>query len=246
MENTSDKTLMNLVNRNRVLMDMFHIVDNDYVNYVMGEVDCPMTSVVDCATSGFVFVKDNEPVCVPEITYNLACTLFETNKSFNQTFHKSFDKVAHADINQLVIQQLVHYFSTYGLEALGGNAHPWIPTEELDMPVGMPAKLVVIEMTDAINIMNIVTSFFKKVKQPNYKITDAFNLLFEEYVNCFPDDLTSFELQVIACEKMGVVPSNPVSVLRYIIYRLEGKTLIVNSPREAKMIKNFAFKPFVM
>ena len=53
----------------------------------------------------------------------------------NQTFHKSFEKVTSSSIEKLVIEQLVHYFTTYGYESLGiKDGTVYIPSEMLDVP----------------------------------------------------------------------------------------------------------------
>src|SRR5947207_3076003 len=37
----------------------------------------------------------------------------------NSSFHKSWQKVRDADIEQLVLEQVIHYLTTYGFEELG-------------------------------------------------------------------------------------------------------------------------------
>ena len=55
---------------------------------------------------------------------------------WNQTFHKSWDKVANAPIMQLILEQLIHYFTTYGFEDLGiyDSDLVYIPHEKLEIP----------------------------------------------------------------------------------------------------------------
>ena len=40
-------------------------------------------------------------------------------EKWNQTFHKDFEIVKNAPIEDLVAQQLIHYTTTYGFESLG-------------------------------------------------------------------------------------------------------------------------------
>ena len=40
-------------------------------------------------------------------------------KKWNQTFHKDFEIVRNAPIEDLIAQQLIHYITTYGFESLG-------------------------------------------------------------------------------------------------------------------------------
>ena len=55
----------------------------------------------------------------------------------NKTFHKSFAKVRDASMEQLWLEQALHYLTTYGFEEMGFFSHEsvFIPSEELDIPL---------------------------------------------------------------------------------------------------------------
>ena len=57
-------------------------------------------------------------------------------KKWNQTFHKDFEIVKNAPIEDLIAQQMIHYITTYGFESLGmyDNDLVYIPRESLDIP----------------------------------------------------------------------------------------------------------------
>ena len=57
-----------------------------------------------------------------------------TPEKLTNTFHKSWKKVKEASIEQLIIEQIVHYFTTYGYEALGIKGDVFIPHEKLEIP----------------------------------------------------------------------------------------------------------------
>ena len=83
---------------------------------------------------GLLFVDDacNVLDTIDEHLFDLAIdTLGLDNEIWSNTFHKSWDKVENAPIEQLVFEQLVHYFSTYGMEYLGLTAMPVIPCEDI-------------------------------------------------------------------------------------------------------------------
>ena len=55
-----------------------------------------------------------------------------TAEQMNSTFHKSWDKIKTAELAQLVMEQLVHYFTTYGFKQLGvySEESVYIPNEK--------------------------------------------------------------------------------------------------------------------
>ena len=59
-----------------------------------------------------------------------------SSEEWNATFHKSFAKVINSDIKTLIVEQIIHYFTTYGLENLGvfNSDYVYIPKEELNIP----------------------------------------------------------------------------------------------------------------
>ena len=90
--------------------------------------------------SGFVFS--------PEVIYNYSDKeLIEliklikkeigiTPEQMNSSFHKSWLKIKEASIEQLVIEQMIHYFTTYGFELFGiyNEDSVYIPNEKLEIP----------------------------------------------------------------------------------------------------------------
>ena len=68
---------------------------------------------------------------IPEDIAKLVFDEFDITHSAVNTFHKSWEKVANADYNQLLVEQVLHYMSTYGMEFFGARAVPMIPVEEL-------------------------------------------------------------------------------------------------------------------
>ena len=89
---------------------------------------------------GFVFS--------PQVVYNYSeKELFElikiiekeiglTAEQINSSFHKSWKKIKEASIEQLVLEQLIHYFTTYGYEVLGVYSEEtvYVPHEKLEIP----------------------------------------------------------------------------------------------------------------
>ena len=74
---------------------------------------------------------------VSEDVLNSAIELYGIKpEEWNQTFHKSFQTVIDTPIEVLVAQQLIHYFTTYGLEAMDlyNQDLVYIPHEKLEVP----------------------------------------------------------------------------------------------------------------
>lgn len=158
-------------------------------------------------------------------------------EEWNQTFHKSFQTVLDTPIEVLVAQQLIHYFTTYGLEDLGmyNEDLVYIPREKLEVPeLEEDIKLIPINKITELNLADrlqtLLTSGIALSKQ-----TIADIMVLSDYLdkNKF-DDIKNKEVKIALYEKYGVVPSNNMEFLRYLIYKLTGNTMMI---RSREMIK---------
>ena len=201
--------------------------------------DGRLMSVLECAQSGFVVVCDGKPAAVPALLFDAVNQLYGADTSgLNETFHKSFGTVAGMTPGEYLLHQLLHYFTTYGAEAAGVDVPTYVPVEELRLPEGMLPinKLTVIRALPDDELAKHMDRFAVTTKAPNERQKGAMRL-FLPYVTAATESLASFEFQAMAHEFRGTVPENPVSVLRYLIYKTTGETLLIKSPRLIETIR---------
>lgn len=160
---------------------------------------------------------------------------------WNQTFHKSFQTVLDTPIETLVAQQIIHYFTTYGLEALDlyNQDLVYIPHEQLDVPElqeDIPVIIIhEINEQDLINkLMTLLTSGIALSKQT---VEDVMTL--SDYINKNQvDDIANREVKVAMYDKYKIAPKNNIEFLRYIIYKATDSTLLIKNDSMIQAIKN--------
>lgn len=197
--------------------------------------------------SGFVFS--------PEVVYNhteeelLVLTGVIENKigltpeQMNSSFHKSWQKVSEASMEQLVLEQMVHYFTTYGFEYFGiyDECSVYIPNEKLEIPE--------IDLDG----MNVVVIRGYKKEEIRAKLMDLLGqgvALHEDTIKDVVDvakgvgigqgdldDIKNKEVKIALCNHLGMVPKDPIEFLRYVIFEMTGKTLIIKNPATVEGIK---------
>lgn len=166
-----------------------------------------------------------------------------SGKQANSSFHKSWKKVKEADIEQLVLEQLVHYFTTYGMERLGlyDENFIYIPTEELKIPKININKIPLI----------LIKGYTKEELQ--YKLMqllgtgiafadDTIKAIIDvvTYVGFNPEDIDNVknkEVKIALYDYLNIVPENPVEFLRYVVYRATNKTLLIKDAATIDAIK---------
>jgi hypothetical protein len=162
----------------------------------------------------------------------------------NKTFHKSWQKIFSSSREDLLIDQIQHYISTYGS---GFQDEVYIPEEVLDIP---DTKVVFKyinaysekEMTQ--KCLNLLTSGIALKEQT---IDDLLSVLIVELSYKFTgkEKIKNKEAIVKLADMYGVLPTDTMEFFRYIIYRATGDTLLIKSNDAIEKIQTTNFNPAV-
>lgn len=178
---------------------------------------------------------------IPLEDQNSVTRFFRIN-NLNKTFHKSWRKVKKADIETLVCEQVVHYLTTYGFEALNIQSNSiYIPIEKLKIP--------------KIKTGNFVFTYIKAITKE--KLERKIHLMLEsgialkeatiqdllKIIELLPmainySKIKNKEMRVILYTRTTDVPLSPVEYLRVLVYLATGKTLLIKNDKLIKDIKD--------
>lgn len=157
----------------------------------------------------------------------------------NQTFHKSLNVVAESDLVNLYIQQIIHYFSTYGFESLGiTDGKVYIPDERLRVPV-------LEEGTTLIYISKITEQELKE------KLTDLVQsgialskqtvkdiIILSDYIDIKIHEIKNKEVRTALYSKYNIVPKDGTEFIRFLVFKLTGNTLLIKDNITLNMLSN--------
>ena len=163
-----------------------------------------------------------------------------TPEQMNSSFHKSWKKVRDAPYFQLLIEQVFHYMTTYGYEAMGvyDESTVFIPNEKLDVP----------EIKDGIKLTIIKGYTKKQLKEKLLKILGsgiALKSLDEVIEVAKYCDLTEEDVSLIRNKEvrirlytiMDIMPKDPLEFLRLIIFKTTGNSLVIINKKTIETIK---------
>ena len=176
----------------------------------------------------------------------------------NASFHKSWAVVKDTPIETLVIQQIMHYFTTYGFETIGiyNEDTVYIPHEKLEVPqIKSDIPLVVIkamtprEICDAIiklgssgialseqtldDIMTIIETEDYKTKAKTIASDPSKNFVADWFVSI----IKNRELKTRLSDYFGLVPKEPVEFLRHLVSKLTNESLLIKNDYLIEKIK---------
>lgn len=169
-----------------------------------------------------------------------AISLYGINRElFNSTLHKNWDKVETAPIEQLFVEQMLHYLTTYGTNF--ESPYVYVPSEELNIP---ELNIEKIKFT----VINTITmdELKDKVKALIGGValsSDTVNLLVDiwEDLDLSIDDVKNRELLVKLCEKYELVPKDAETLLRVLLVITTGSTLKIKNDSSLRVIKNSGY-----
>ncbi|MBR6713543.1 MAG: hypothetical protein IKI76_11200 [Selenomonadaceae bacterium] len=163
----------------------------------------------------------------------------------NQGFYKSFKTVADSTPQKILVNKLLHYMSTYGMEELGlfDRELVYIPNDALELPAdATPLKVTVINAitTDDIKarVLKLIQSGAALSEETLDALADVVKFL---SIEIDVDDVPNKEFAVRLCDLLNVLPADPVKFLRYMIYKATGSTLLIKDRRTIDGIKNGKF-----
>lgn len=167
------------------------------------------------------------------------CDRYEVSNRLNNPFHVTWDKVANADYRQLIVEQVLHYLSTYGREAFGLGAAPVVPTENFQFPDNQPLpmeSLTIMHVVDAEVANDIVEHTLTTVAAP-HKNDMVFYSTYCKNTTLSPEKVKSNELRTLLYTVKNLYPEDEDEFVRYLLYRSIGSTLVIKNKKTIKTIK---------
>lgn len=163
-------------------------------------------------------------------------------ESLNMTFHKSWKKIKESTREELLIEQILHYLSTYGSDF---KDEVYIPNEILNVPdVKITYKVVKGYSKDELTekALGMLRSGMAMKEET---IDDLLTILVDllDYTFTGKECIKNKEAIIKIADTYGVVPNNTIDFLRYIIYRATGSALLIKNKETIKAIKDSKFNP---
>lgn len=156
---------------------------------------------------------------------------------YNSTFYKSWSDVTNKTRLELLVDQIMHYMSTYGTDF---TAEAYVPNLNPEEPVWNTYKLIVPctweELYD--KCMHLLVSGVA-LKSSTVKVLTDYIV---EYVKFFAielivDEIKNREALVILCDSLGILPTDGHKLFAHIMYKATGQTMIVKNRATRNIIK---------
>lgn len=162
----------------------------------------------------------------------------------NQTFHKSWSTIDKSSRNDLLIEQIKHYISSYGSDF---QDEIYIPKEVLEIPDTKAVFKVVKAYSKEVMTQKCLDLLQSGIALKEETIDDILSILVDELSYHFSgsENIKNKEAIIKIADKYGVIPKDTMEFFRYILYRTTGESLLIKSKEVIGAIKNSNFNPAV-
>lgn len=191
---------------------------------------------------GFLFAPEVYDEYSREDLVRIITKMGLSPEQLNSTFHKSWSKVKNTPLAILIIEQIVHYITTYGFESLGiyNEDHVYIPRDKLEIPqIDLEEfKLTVIHGITIKDLEKRIISLLQSgvaLKEDTMK--DLMIIIKELKYKIDTRDISNKEMTIKLHDLYGTVPIPPIEFLRYALHKSIGSTLLIKNISTVDKIK---------
>ena len=157
------------------------------------------------------------------------CDIYE----LNQNFYKTFKKIANFTPKEVLFDKLRRYLLTYGMENIGKLERDflYIPNDILDFPdTADKMKIFIVGSISESEIRTRTLEMLQSGAAPaDDKIISLVDIIQYLDINFDVADVPNKVLFVKLCERLKIVPKNPVQFLSQMVYLGTGSPLLIKN-----------------
>lgn len=163
----------------------------------------------------------------------------KTAKQLNATFYRSWSDVLSKTRFELLIDQIIHYATTYGTNFEGEMYVPAnysdleLSKEEAKLPVSFISCLTEDELAGkAIKLLSSGVALKQETVEEVLELLDLMSKLVQ-----LAHKITNKEAKIVAAEKYGLISVfNQSDLIRYLVFKATGSTLLIKNPKTVEEI----------
>jgi len=162
------------------------------------------------------------------------------NQEANNTFYKKWTSVIDKSRFELYVDQILHYWTTYGLNL----ENPYYPENTIkELPKNTKVTIVkTISLYDfIIKIENLV---YSNISISDYDILDIKNIIKDFNLKININKVQIKEIKIFLYDYYEILPDDPEEFLKFLYYKISDSTLLVKSESTIDFIKNASFDYF--
>lgn len=163
-----------------------------------------------------------------------------SGEALNSTFYSSWSSILEKTRFELFVDQVLHYCSTYGTNFTG---EVYLPVQNFNIPENQKVLIFSISALSNSELSNKALSLLQSGIALNEETVKSVISLLELLGHDFKaeDKIRNKEAIVLIADKYSVYPDSCEEFLRYVIFKITGKTTLIKSSSVINSIKESNF-----
>jgi len=159
----------------------------------------------------------------------------------NATFYKTWEDVTSKSRLELLIDQLIHYATTYGTDFSMGNGY--VPNDGDIEDIPYESYKLILPITNDELYQKCFDTLCSGIALNGNTMTTLcdFVVTYVKYVGDVDiniDAIKNREALIYICDQLGLVPQEKFSLLRYIVFKTTGETMVIKNNEMYRRITN--------
>lgn len=170
-----------------------------------------------------------------------------SGKQMNQTFYSSANEVESKSFEERIADQLTHYFTTYGLRALGIETDfMYVPNDWEKLNLNLPERVkfeVVTGVEADVMIKACLDLLASGVAMKQETIEDVITVLDGcDYEYTGSELIANREARMFIYDRKNITPTNSEDLFRFIVFKAIGKSSLVKDKKTVELIRASGYK----
>ena len=168
----------------------------------------------------------------------------EAKTNYNKTFYAKWEDITSKTRFELLVDQLIHYATTYGTDFAVGNGY--VPNKEGDIEIPYQSFKVIMPASD----QEIYGRCVKMIQSGIALESETLNILVDFIVGekrfskygLEIDSVKNKEAVIMLMDLTGIYGKDPFNMLRYFVYKATGRAMLIKDRWTIQAIKENADK----
>lgn len=168
----------------------------------------------------------------------------EAKTNYNKTFYKTWEDITSKTRFELLVDQLIHYATTYGTEFTAGNGY--VPNDGETVEIPFNSFKVIMPATE-VEIYNRCMKMLQSgIAMESETLDVVINYItgndrYQKY-GLDINSIKNKEAAIMLMEITNIYGTDPFNILRYLVFKATGKPMLIKDKRTIAAIKANADK----
>ena len=221
---------------NRALLRLFNAI------LVADDVGKEQPSAVGERTVRNGYILDPRIALTDDLLNTIEDIVGISGEKANAAFHKSWSVIRESAMEELVLQQILHYLTTYGFEELGvyRESAVYIPREVLECPaITADMPLTVVRAIGKEEALEKIIELGSGIALAPQTLDDVMSIVVAgKFDPTFVEKIANRELKTLLSDHYGLVPSDPIGFLRHLVSKLTDQSLLIKNTALIEKLEN--------